>query len=227
MFPAVDRIEYNQNNAGWTTGTSITSADGINNIDIRVHDIAGNISTSSAQVKVDTVAPAVIPVMPAPDGLNDWLVNAPISVSVDGSDATSGLESAQLSVDGRSWQDDASLSDGFHTVSFMSEDVAGNTATIVRSVKIDTVAPSLSTSISGAAGASGWYTSQTITTLTPTDSTSGVDRVEYKQNGDAWKTGTSVISNNGINSVYASVYDNAGNTLELPAAGEGRYRITE
>jgi hypothetical protein len=122
------------------------------------------------------------------------------------------LDSAQLSVDGGPWQNDISLSDGSYTASFRSKDVAGNTTTIVRTIKVDTVAPSLSTSISGTVGASGWYTSQTITTLTPTDSTSGVDRVEYKQNSDAWQTGTSVISTDGINSVYTRVYDNAGNT---------------
>ena len=207
----IDSIEYNQNSTGWTAGTSITSDDGINDIDIRVHDIAGNISTSSVQVKVDTVAPALIPVIPTPDGLNDWFVNAPVTVSVNGSDVPSGLDRAQLSVDGGPWQDNASLSDGSHIVSFMSMDVAGNTTTVVRTVKIDTVTPSLSTSVTGAVGASGWYTSQTITILTPTDNTSGVNRVEYNQNGEGWITGTSVISTDGINSIYFQVYDNAGN----------------
>jgi hypothetical protein len=39
-----------------------------------------------------------------------------------------------------------------------------------------------------------------------------VDRVEYKQNGDTWRAGTSVLSTNGINSIYSRVYDNAGNS---------------
>ena len=137
----IDSIEYNQNNTGWTTGASITSDDGINDIDIRVRDIAGNISTSSLQVKVDTVGPAVSPVIPTPDGLNDWFVHAPITVSVDGSDATSGLDSLQLSSDGSTWQDATILSDGVYTVSFRSRDVAGNITTIVRTVKMTLQSP--------------------------------------------------------------------------------------
>jgi hypothetical protein len=207
----IDSIEYNQNNAGWTAGPSITSTDGINDIDIRVHDIAGNVSTSSVRVKVDTIPPAVVPVIPTPDGLNDWFVTAPVTVSVNGSDTTSGLYSAQLSLDETTWQGDIALSDGFHRVGFRSTDVAGNITTMVRTVKVDTIAPSLSTATSGTVGTSGWYTSQTVTTLTPTDNTSGVDRVEFNQNSDGWETGVSVISKDGINSIYSRVYDNAGN----------------
>ena len=207
----IDRVEYNQNTAGWQEGSSVVSDDGVNTIGIRAYDVAGNMSTDSLEIKVDTIAPAVTPVVPSPDGLNNWFITAPIGVSANGSDSGSGLASAEVSVDGGKWQSDPSLSDGVYTVDFKSIDIAGNSTTASRTLKVDTVAPSLSTSISGTAGSMGWYVSQTRTTISARDETSGVDRIEYNQNNAGWKDGTSVVSKDGINDLDMRAYDLAGN----------------
>ena len=207
----VDIVQYNSNNTTWNTGSTITSTDGVNNIDIEAYDAAGNMATRFTQIKVDTVAPVVDPVVPTPDGLNDWFVTAPVAISVNGSDDLSGLESATVSTDTETWQENLDLSDGSHTVSFRSTDVAGNITTVTRDVKVDTVAPLISASKSGTLGNSGWYISQVKTDILPADTTSGIDSIQYNQNGTGWNTGSSVTSDQGINSIDIVVYDVAGN----------------
>ncbi len=168
-------------------------------------------SSDSIQIKVDTIAPAVTPIVPTPDGLNSWFVTAPIAVSANGSDSGSGLASADVSVGGGSWNSGASLSDGVHAVDFRAIDNAGNSVTESRNIKVDTVAPSLSASISGTKGNSNWYVSQTVTTISSSDGTSGVDRVEYNQNDTGWQNGSSVVSTDGVNAISIRAYDFAGN----------------
>jgi hypothetical protein len=41
--------------------------------------------------------------------------------------------------------------------------------------------------------------------------TSGIDHVEYSQNGASWQTGTSIGSQDGLNSISIRAYDHAGN----------------
>ena len=209
----IDYIEYKQNSADWKKGTSVLSNDGINTITTRVYDLAGNSATQSLEVKVDTVAPTVMPVVPTPTGLDNWFVSVPVEISAVGSDVTSGLLSALVSTDEKTWKESLFLSDGLYTASFKSEDVSGNTTSILLDLKIDATKPTLAISTAGTVGTNGWYTSQTTTTFKADDKTSGVDRVEYSQNNAAWQTGTSVVSKDGINSISVKTYDKAGNML--------------
>jgi hypothetical protein len=149
-------------------------------------------------------------VIPSPDGLNTWFITAPLNVSVNGADSGSGLASALASVDGSLWQPSLFLSDGLYTASFRSTDNAGNTTTVTRTIKVDASSPSIVTSISGTAGNSGWYTSQTTTSISA-DELSGVDHIEYNQNGTGWRDGSSFVSNEGINDIDIKIYDIAGN----------------
>ncbi len=50
-------IEYNQNAEGWQDGVSVESNDGVNTIEIRAYDVAGNVTTDALEIKVDTIAP--------------------------------------------------------------------------------------------------------------------------------------------------------------------------
>jgi len=209
----IDYIEYKQNSANWKKGTYVLSNDGVNTITARVYDLAGNLTTKSLEVKVDTVPPTLLPVVPTPAGLNDWFVSVPVVISANGTDATSGLLTAMVSTDEKTWEDSLSLSDGSYTATFRSEDVAGNSTSIPLDLKIDATKPTIEISTSGIVGTNGWYTSQTTTTFKADDKTSGVDRVEFNQNNSAWQTGTSVVSRDGINSISVKTYDKAGNML--------------
>jgi hypothetical protein len=121
------------------------------------------------------------------------------------------LASARVSVDGGAWQDSAALHDGVITVDFKSEDVAGNTTTTSRTLKVDVTAPDLSFSTSGTPGNPGWYISETETNILYSDGTSGIDRVEYRQNGSSWQDAGKLLSVDGVNTIEAKVYDLAGN----------------
>jgi hypothetical protein len=209
----IDYIEYKQNSASWKNGNSVLSNDGANTITARVYDLAGNSASKSLEVKVDTVPPAVVPVIPTPTGLENWFVSVPVIISANGADATSGLLGALVSVDDMTRKDSISLSDGLYTATFRSEDIAGNTTSVPLDLQIDATKPTLEISTSGTAGKNGWYTSQTTTAFKADDKTSGVDRVEYSQNNSTWQTGTSVVSKDGINSISVKAYDKAGNVL--------------
>ncbi len=210
-------IEYRQNSADWKNGASVLSRDGINAITARVYDLAGNSAAKSLEVKVDTVPPTVMPVVPTPTGLDNWFVSVPVVISANGTDAPSGLLSALVSTDEKTWKDSLSLLDGLYSVTFRSEDIAGNTTTIPLDLKIDATNPTVEISTFGTVGTNGWYTSQTTTTFKADDKTSDVDRVEYSQNNSAWQIGTSVASRDGINSISVRTYDKAGNMLSSQA----------
>ena len=196
------------NGGVWQSNASLT--DGTYAVDFRAVDNAGNLTTISRSIQVDATPPLVNPVIPSPDGLNAWFVTAPVDVSVNGSDSGSGLANAQLSVDAGALQPGASLSDGVHTINFTSTDIAGNTATVTKTVKVDTGLPTIATSSFGTSGNSGWYISQTTTTISASDF-SGIDQIEYNQNGGGWQNGSSVISNDGVNQIAIRVQDIAGN----------------
>jgi len=132
----VENIEYNQNGAGWQTGSSFTSSDGVNSTLVRVYDKAGNESTESMTIKVDTVAPKSL-MSNQPDSN---VISGTVNVHGTSFDGTSGLQFTEISVDdGTTWSktslsgnvwsyawDTISTPNGAHTVLVRSEDAAGN-----------------------------------------------------------------------------------------------------
>lgn len=169
-------------------------------------------STGSTTWKRDVTAPVVNAVYPSANGSNGWHITSPVAVSAGGSDAMSGLASAQIAVNGGAWQSSASLTvDGVYTINFRAIDNAGNITTSTRTISIDTASPAFTTATSGATGNAPWYVSSATTTISPSDALSGVDRVEYNQNSAGWQNGSSIVSNDGINTISFRVYDVAGN----------------
>lgn len=114
--------------------------------------------------------------------------------------------------------------EGTHTVYFFSVDVAGNKESQKTfTVKLDHTAPTTSHSVaSGMLGSNGWYTSNVMVTLSPSDGSgaSGVATTYYKlddaacapANTAACSTGTSVaVNSDGQHTVYFFSTDSAGN----------------
>jgi hypothetical protein len=207
----IDRVEYDLDDTGWQSGTVIHNHEGVNTISIRAYDIAGNVSITSLQNNVDTTPPVLTAILPKPDGLNGWYITGPVPVSANGFDSVSGLLQAAVSVNQGQWQPEASLLDGVYTVDFKSLDNAGNATTSSQTVKVDTLPPALSTSIVGTLGNQGWYVSQTTTTISAVDETSGVDRIQFQQNEGGWSVGAVVASTDGVNDIAVRAYDSAGN----------------
>ena len=214
-------VERQVDGGAWQNGGSVTLGDGVHTVAFRVSDNAGNASTTAAQtVKVDTIAPAVNPSIPSPNGRNGWFVTVP-QVDASGSDATSGVASVQCRVDGGSWQSPPVnvAGDGNHTVACQAQDNAGNVGAWSGTVKVDTTAPSASASVAGTAGNGGWYVSSATVTAHASDATSGVSVTEYQVDGGAWQSGGSVVVSDGMHTVAFRVTDEAGNvTTSQPVA---------
>ena len=215
------------NGGAWQANAALT--DGIYAVDFLAIDNAGNSATISATIQVDATSPTVNPPIPSPDGWDGWFVTAPVNVSVEGSDAMSGLASALVSVNGEAWQPSASLTDGVYTIDFTSIDNAGNSVTETRTVKVDTVKP-ISKFISPANGSAdtsvrGMYS----LSGSSSDATSGVSTAEISLDGknwlplvissDTWSYDWDTLSwSDGIYPVTVRATDVAGNQ-ELVASG--------
>src|SRR5439155_481642 len=128
-------------------------SEGEHQIDFFATDVAGNEQAfRSITVAVDTIAPSSIADLSGQSGANGWFVSN-VSVSLNASDATSGVAAIWYRVDSGGWTLFAGpfvLTEGRHSLDYYAVDRAGN-AEAVNSVDIgiDTTAPTTSASLSG------------------------------------------------------------------------------
>jgi hypothetical protein len=102
-----------------------------------------------------------------------------VQVSLTGSDNLSGVAARYFRIDGGATQTYTNAftvsGDGNHTVDYWSMDGAGNVAgaaTVI--VKVDASGPLTQTNVSGTAGTNGWYTTNTVVSLSASDPCPGV-----------------------------------------------------
>jgi len=222
----IEPSEYQVNGGAWVTGASLLLSEGVQQVDARVSDQAGNISTSSLTLQIDTTSPAQTISLSGTPGKNDWFISN-VNASVKVSDATSGMALTEYRLDGGSWQSSTSVvasSDGAHTVEFRTTDKAGNRTTGTKSFKIDQTRP-ISAFLSPLEGSTGTL-AQGLFTLDgqSADATSGLAAVQIStDNGVTWldivasSTGdwhytwdTKPLPN-GLYPVLARAHDVAGN----------------
>ncbi|WP_292899077.1 alpha-L-arabinofuranosidase C-terminal domain-containing protein [Microbacterium sp.] len=134
----------------------------------------------------DTEAPVVtVSTSPAtPDGANGWFVS-PVAVSATATDDTDGAPRVEVSTDGgttwAAYTGALTPADGTATLAFRATDAAGNvSASVPAVIRVDRAAPTVVSGVDA--------TARTVR-LTATDTSSGVDRIEYRI-GDAgsWAT---------------------------------------
>src|SRR5439155_923581 len=167
-------------------------AEGTHTIEFFAVDRAGNEEAiRSIAVSVDTMAPSSIADLSGQSGAHGWFVSN-VSVSLNASDATSGVAAIWYRIDGGGWTLFAGpfvLAEGRHQVDYYAVDQAGNVEPVNSvDVGIDTTPPTTSASLSGTAGENGWYVSNVTVTLTASDGTSGVASLVYRVDGGAWLT---------------------------------------
>ncbi|MGD0535855.1 MAG: Ig-like domain-containing protein, partial [Methanoregula sp.] len=197
---------------GKTWEPSVTiSPDGTSTVQVQAADKAGNTASSSQTIHLDATPPTASFVLPAANGNNGWYLS-PVTVSAVGTDATSGVASQQVSLDGSSWVSSLTLStDGVYTVHGRVTDNAGNTTSITRTVGVDHTPPVVGTPVlTGTPGLAGWYTSSVGVSVPATDATSGVASILYSVDGGAWQT-TAPTLTDGVHTVQIVVTDKAGN----------------
>ena len=194
------------------------AAEGATTVAYAGRDVAGNVSAGQTETfRIDATAPALDLDWAGTPGRNGWYVS-PVTVSLSGSDAVSGL--AGLELDGAPYTGPQVLgAEGLNTVDYAGWDVAGNQAAGSRAFHIDTQPPAVSATLTGAAGLAGWYVSPVTLTVSGSDATAGLDSLSL--NGAPY-TGPWVIQAQGETAFTFNGHDLAGNGSELLA---GQVRI--
>jgi hypothetical protein len=217
----IDHVEWQVDGGDVQTGASgsqaTVSGGGAHSLRERVVDMAGNASgwrtfaiTIDPTLNADTSLPTDSTAIASPA----WRTG-PASVTVQGSDAGSGLDHMEWRLDGQPIARGATGSvvtiaaDGVHTLETRAVDVAGNASGWnAQTIRIDTSVPTDTTDAPG-----GWSRSRTID-VSGTDATSGVASVEYKLDSGSTQTGpsgtTATFAGDGTHTLAHRVIDAAG-----------------
>jgi hypothetical protein len=155
------------------------------------------------------------------------------TVTVNATDAGSGVDSVEYQLDGGAWQTYSApfqvTTLGAHTVRYRATDVEGNTSpegttsfTIVEGPDEDTTPPTVSGSVDGPQNDEGDYVGSATVTVTAADEGSGVASVEYQVNDQGWNPYTAPVqlTTPGQYTVLMKATDAAGNV------GEGTVTFT-
>ncbi len=131
---------------GATWQPSVTLNEGVYDLIVQVTDYAGNVSTSTTTLMVDTTTPTIDVSVSGMLGNNNYYKSV-IQVAGDPKDATSGVATFEVAVDGAAYQAytaPISFNDGQHTIRFRACDAAGNcTETPLQTFLVDTTPPSV------------------------------------------------------------------------------------
>jgi len=203
---------------GGAEQSSATLNDGTHTVVASAIDNAGNTASSTFTFTVDTTTPLMNSSLSGAPGSNGWYVSE-VQVSASASDATSGINSIEVSWDGvwQTYTAPLTLLDGTHTTQFRATDNAGNvTTTSLQTIRIDTNAPAITTTISGSSGTNGWYTSDVQVGAVASDSGSGLDAFEVSMDGGAWQTYSVPLSfTGGQHILQFRASDWAGNVSQI------------
>lgn len=202
------------------------SSDGVYPLAASASDNAGNSTTASGTIQIDTTPPSLsVSVSPA-DGIGGWY-RTPAVLTATASDATSGLAGVQYSVDGGAWQDGSTVTisiDGSHMVEFQARDQGGNTTTASQMVNVDTTPPQ-SAFTSPAEGSTAYAHGQGfVMSGASSDATSGLSGAQISlDGGTTWQpislnsdgswsyTWDTTTTSDGPHGVLVNAADQAGN----------------
>ncbi len=172
-----------------------------------------------ASTTVDATPPVLAITSPTGGG---WLTTSTVTVTWSASDAVSGLDRLETSLDGGATipvgtstsHAFAALSDQTHTVEVRAYDLAGNVAVATVILNVDTTPPALQ--ITAPTEAQSFGTSAVVVTWDSTDATSGIDHYEVWLDGAAHQTTSDprvTFTNvpDGQHTVHVLAVDRAGN----------------
>lgn len=189
--------------------TMTISSDGTYTVTATTTDNAGNSSSKTITLNVDSSAPSLL-LSPTPlsDGLNGWYRAISPSLSPLATDSGSGIMSVFF-------DDQPSLNnptrtystDGVYSESATAKDKLGNAAHASTTIKKDSTPPII-TIQSSPDGSNGWYVTKPTLSLTSSDATSGISTALFS-NGLPTYT---ITGADGFYSLHATAIDNAGNS---------------
>ncbi|MBR8067862.1 Ig-like domain repeat protein, partial [Burkholderia ambifaria] len=203
-------VEYSTD-GGHTWNTNFSAVEGVNDVQVRQTDVAGNTSAgTSFSFTLDTsaAAPGVALTSDSGSSSTDHITNV-------GTLNLSGIETSatvQYSVDnGAHWNTSFSAVEGLNNVQVRQIDVAGNTSAATSfSFTLDTSAAAPGIALTSDSGSSATDHITNVGTLNVTGTEAGAT-VQYSiDNGAHWNTSFSAIE--GLNNVQVRQIDVAGNT---------------
>ncbi|WP_244105203.1 beta strand repeat-containing protein, partial [Burkholderia ambifaria] len=203
-------VEYSID-GGHTWNTSFNAVEGVNDVQVRQTDVAGNTSDpTSFSFTLDTSATAPGVALTTDSGSNaaDHITNV-------GTLNLSGIETGatvQYSVDnGAHWSTSFGALEGVNNVQVRQIDVAGNTSAATSlSFTLDTSAAAPGVTLTTDSGSSATDHITNVGTLNVTGTETGAT-VQYSiDNGAHWNTSFSAVE--GVNNVQVRQIDTAGNT---------------
>ncbi len=170
------------------TGYTVSAlADGSHTVQVTAFDGANNSAAASVSVTVDTIPPVLSITYPVAGAV---LATGTVTVAWAASDATSGLDHFELSLDGGAVtvlgptevnHTFAGLSEGSHTATLVAFDLAGHTTAVARSFMVDTTAPSITLS----APAAGYLSTGNVVVTWAASDNNGLARIEVSLDGGA------------------------------------------
>lgn len=203
-----------------STASPVVSGDGIHSLSYYASDVIGNTeNTKSETIKIDTVKPTTA-LISEPRGT--WF-------TLDASDATSGIATTKYAIDGAASQPyigKVNLDGNRHTITFFSEDKAGNIETTNIVSVGDPTKPTSKVTISPNPNALGWNKSVTEWRIQATDNEggSGIREIRYTIDGGTERiaAGSDVriaIDEDGPHTLSYYSVDEAGNTETAKVSG--------
>ncbi|WP_232444483.1 beta strand repeat-containing protein, partial [Burkholderia ubonensis] len=203
-------VQYSvDNGAHWNT--SFSAVEGVNNVQVRQIDVAGNTSSATSfSFTLDTsaAAPGVALTTDSGSSAVDHITNV-------GTLNLSGVETGatvEYSIDGgHTWSTSFSAVEGLNDVQVRQTDIAGNTSSATSfSFTLDTSAAAPGVALTTDSGSSASDHVTNVGTLNVTGVESGAT-VQYSvDNGAHWNTSFSAVE--GVNNVQVRQIDVAGNT---------------
>ncbi|RMG82341.1 MAG: hypothetical protein D6712_14875, partial [Chloroflexi bacterium] len=194
------------------------SGDGHHTLVVSSTDGTFTEAPQTVDIAIDTTAPDIT-ISPdrAPDTGTGWW-QSPVTVSINGSDATSGLAQLSYRLNSGAWQPYNTpvviSDDGQYNVDGQAIDVAGLQRVSGVQIWLDATAPSVQLSTDRAPDApTGWWRSDVIVTVVASDVTSGVQGSVYRIDGGAWAAYSTpiTVSGDAIHTVDAAATDVAQN----------------
>ncbi|PRG08845.1 Ig-like domain repeat protein, partial [Burkholderia ambifaria] len=208
-------VEYSTD-GGHTWNTSFNAVEGVNDVQIRQTDVAGNTSASTSfNFTLDTSAAAPGVALTSDSGSNstDHITNV-------GTLNVSGVETGavvEYSIDGgHTWNTSFNAVEGVNDVQVRQTDVAGNTSSATSfSFTLDTSAAAPGVALTTDSGSNVTDHITNVGTLNLTGVETGAT-VEYSiDGGHTWNTSFNAVE--GVNDVQVRQTDIAGNTSDPTA----------
>ena len=204
-------VEYSLD-SGKTWSNSFTAVEGLNTVQVRQTDVAGNVSgVTSVSFTLDTIPP----VAPSVALTDDNGSSATDHITNNGGLTLSGIEAGALveySLDGgKTWSNSFAAVEGPNTVLVRQTDLAGNVSSATSlSFTLDTIAPAapgVALTVDSGSSNSDHITNNGALTL------SGIENgaiVQYSiNNGTTWSNSFTAVE--GVNTVQVRQTDVAGN----------------